>query len=91
MSNAKQAALALIMFANDTDDTYPSQDVDLRGKLGPYLKDPSLLDKFTYTFAGGSANSIDRPAETQIGYVSGPGGRAVAYADGHVKWIPDAP
>jgi hypothetical protein len=42
-----------------------------------------------YTFGGGSLASIDAPAETIIGYVTGPGGRAAIYADGHVKWQND--
>lgn len=29
-------------------------------------------------------------AETELGYVTGPGGRAVIYVDGHVKWVEDA-
>ncbi len=89
LNNAKQVATALAMFAADMDDALPSQaDYD---KLDPYLKDSSLRSSFTYTYAGGSLTGIDKPAETEIGYVTGPGGRAVAYADGHVKWVPDAP
>jgi prepilin-type processing-associated H-X9-DG protein len=26
----------------------------------------------------------------ELGFVPGPGGRAVVYADGHVEWVPDA-
>ncbi len=87
MSNAKQVALGLIMFASDMDDVFPSQGD--YNKVWPYLKDRSLMDSFSYTFGGGSLATIDKPAETSIGYASGPGGRAVAYADGHVKWVPD--
>ena len=89
MSNAKQAALGLIMYAGDTDDTFPaSGDYD---KIEPYLKNSTIMNSFTYTYAGGKMTDIAEPASTEIGYVSGPGGRAVAYADGHVRWIPDAP
>ncbi len=91
ISNGKQMGLALIMFASDMDDMLPSQDVDIRSRLEPYTKNSKLFENFTYTFAGGSMASIASPAETQIGYVTGPGGRAVIYADGHVKWQPDVP
>ena len=35
------------------------------------------------------AKAAQYPAGTEVGYISGPGGRAVVYADGHVKWITD--
>lgn len=89
MSDAKQVALGLMMFALDMDDAYPNPG-DYT-KVNPYLKDRSLMDSFTYTFGGGKMSDIAKPADTEIGYVSGPGGRAVAYADGHVRWVPNAP
>jgi prepilin-type processing-associated H-X9-DG protein len=89
MSKSKQAALALLMFASDNDDKFPMKEADLLGILYPYLKDGELLRGFVYTFAGGDMKLIDRPAETEIGYVLGPGGRAVAYVDGHVVWRND--
>ena len=89
VSNAKQAALGLLMYANDYDDNFPPPgDYD---KIYPYLKDRSIMNAFNYTFGGGRQTEIESPAETEIGYVVGPGGRAVAYADGHAKWISDAP
>jgi len=91
LSKGKQLGVALMMFAGDMDDMLPSQDVDLRSKLGPYTKNSSLFENFTYTYSGGSASAIGSPAETELGYVTGPGGRAVIFADGHVKWRPDAP
>src|SRR5207237_1148307 len=39
----------------------------------------------------GGAPAGESPAETVLGYASGTGGRAVVYADGHAKWIPDGP
>ena len=30
---------------------------------------------------------IGNPAPTELGFTLGPGGRAVAYCDGHVKWV----
>ena len=89
MSDSKQAALALIMYASDYDDTFPSNAGDWASAIDPYLKNRELLDGFTYTYSGGPMSEIEKPAETEIGYKIGPGGRAVAYADGHVKWIPN--
>ena len=89
VNNAKQAALGLLMYSADYDDNYPSQG-DYT-KIAPYLKNDAIMNSFSYTFHGGNAVDIEKPAETELGYVPGPGGRAVAYADGHVKWIPDAP
>lgn len=89
VSNAKQAALALIMNASDNDDNLIASGGDWREQVMPYIKNRDILNAFTYTFSGGNMTSIEKPAETEIGYVSGPGGRAVAYADGHVKWIAD--
>jgi prepilin-type processing-associated H-X9-DG protein len=89
VSVAKQAALAHIMYAADNDDNLIANSGEWRDTIMPYIKNREMLDKFVYTFAGGSMTAIESPAETEIGYVPGPGGRAVAYADGHVKWKPD--
>ena len=89
IDHAKQVAIGLLIFASDNDDRLPNaSEID---RIMPYLKDRGIFDSFTYTYSGGNAVDIDEPATTEIGYVSGPGGRAVAYADGHVKWIPDNP
>jgi prepilin-type processing-associated H-X9-DG protein len=89
VSNAKQAALALMMHAGDYDDNLVASGGNWREQVMPYIKNEKILNAFTYTFAGGNMSAIEKPAETEIGYVTGPGGRAVAYADGHVKWVPD--
>lgn len=91
LNKAKQVGLGILMYASDMDDVYPGQDVDLRQRIGPYLKNDRLFDGFTYVFQGGALTDIEKPAETVLGYVPGPGGRAIVYTDGHAKWIPDAP
>jgi prepilin-type processing-associated H-X9-DG protein len=53
------------------------------------VKNSSILEGFVYTFKGGKLSDVDKPAETVLGYIEGPGGRAVAYLDGHVKWVPN--
>ena len=37
-------------------------------------------------YLGGKLNEVNNPAETELGYVTAPGGRAVLYANGHVVW-----
>jgi hypothetical protein len=88
LSNAKQLGLAVMMYAQDYDETFPGPD-GINAKLTPYLKNASLFDGLSYTYGGGSISAVEKPAETELGYVTGPGGRAVIYADGHVKWRPD--
>lgn len=85
--NAKQVALALIIYSADYDDTYPAGS-DFPGQVQPYVKDVSVLSQFVYTFGGGKMTDIKDPATTELGYIAGDGGRAVAYADGHVVWKP---
>ncbi|HJP82702.1 MAG TPA: hypothetical protein VJ835_04280 [Fimbriimonadaceae bacterium] len=89
LSDAKQVALGLIMYSSDHDDTLPGNGGDWASLISPYLRNNTLMDGFVYTFAGGNLADVKDPAKTEIGYKSGPGGRAVAYADGHVRWIPD--
>lgn len=88
VSNSKQAALAVLMYASDHNDRYPDAEQFRDGAM-PYLKNADILNSFVYTYAGGPITDIASPADTEIGYVPGPGGRAVAYADGHVRWIKD--
>ncbi|MFM7322959.1 MAG: hypothetical protein ACKO5K_15780 [Armatimonadota bacterium] len=90
MIRAKQAGLATMMYAQDYDETLPAPGN--RDALGPYLKDNALLASFQYTYEGKLAlAAIDAPAGTMLGHVDGPGGRAIVYADGHVKWRDDPP
>jgi hypothetical protein len=88
MNHAKQAGLGLMMYAADYDDMLPGAG-DITDQVLPYVKNREILDGFFYTFGGGSMADIENPAQTEIGYRTGPNGRAVVYADGHVKWIPN--
>lgn len=90
MSQAKQVATALIIYAADYDDVLPSQE-DWENKVMPYIKSREMLSAFNYTFRGGDLSTIDKPHETELGYIEIPGGRVVAYADGHVKFISNPP
>jgi hypothetical protein len=88
MSNSKQSALAALMYSADHDDKFPMKELDYRSLFFPYLKDYGVVEDFVLVFPGGPAN-VPNPAETIMGYIKGPGGRAVAYMDGHVRWIKD--
>lgn len=89
LSKGKQCALALIMYAADNEDKLPSNKGDWAGSIKPYLRNESTLEGFVYTYPGGFLSEIAAPAMQEIGYVSAPGGRAVVYADGHVKFVAD--
>jgi hypothetical protein len=84
----KQVGLGFIMYASDCDDVFPTTE-GWETKLKPYMKDDQLMNGFTYSFAGGNAASVADPANTELGFVVGPGGRAVVYVDGHAKWVPN--
>ncbi|HLK58932.1 MAG TPA: hypothetical protein VKU00_20325 [Chthonomonadaceae bacterium] len=85
VSNGKQLGLALLMWAADNDENLPSPD-GVNAEITPYLKNDALFDGFNYTYQGGPLSDIADPANTILGTVDGPGGVAVIYADGHVKW-----
>lgn len=89
MSDAKQVATALHIYAADYDDNLPSNGSDWMEALYPYTKNRQMMDGFVYTFNGGNLKDIENPSKTVLGYKDGPGGKAVAYADGHVVWVPN--
>ena len=88
MDDAKQTAMALILYASDMDDVLPGAE-GWDTKVLPYTLDSDMLKNFNYTYRGGNMSNITDPANTELGFTMGPGGRAVAYADGHVKWVPN--
>ena len=88
INDAKMAALGLIMYASDMDDVLPGAE-GWEAKVLPYTLDGEMLKNFNYTFKGGNMAGVESPATTELGFTMGPGGRAVAYLDGHVKWVPN--
>lgn len=84
---AKQVGLALIMLSVDYEDKLPSNSADWQKMASPYLKNKDAIGRFVYQFRGGDATAVKEPAKEVMGYVPGPGGRAVTYMDGHVKWV----
>jgi hypothetical protein len=88
LSNGKQVALSVLMFAQDHDEVLPGPD-GLLDKLMPYVKNQSVFAGLVYTFAGGKLGDVKAPAETVLGYIPGPGGKTEIYVDGHVVWKKD--
>lgn len=90
MSNARQIALALLMYVQDYDERFPMGSMDIQSVLMPYLKNETVFNfpgtNFVYLMDGQTLQSMDRPSETMVGYIQAPGGRAVIWADGHVTW-----
>jgi hypothetical protein len=99
MSNAKQAAFALLGYMQDYDENLPPVGGATAGQIGPYVRNPEIFQNpatgengFVYSYQGPTSFAqIALVAETQLGYISGPGGRAIIWADGHVTWADDAP
>jgi hypothetical protein len=88
--SAKQVGIAVAMYTQDYDEKFPPAD-GFGDRVFPYIKDDNMLGEFVYTFHETAMGDIAAPAGTEIGYISGPGGRAVVYADGHIQWSPDRP
>lgn len=88
VSDAKQVALVLILYADSNDDRLPTLE-DLHKAL-PFAQNPDSFAKFVYTYRGPyDLSKIEDPSKVELGYILGPGGRAIVYADSHVKWVPD--
>jgi hypothetical protein len=87
INRAKQIGLALAMHAQDWDQALPGPDEV--SKLLPYLPPQDVFDFLSglnYTYPGGKLPADVHPAQVELGWYNGPGGRALIYADGHVVW-----
>lgn len=87
VSQAKQVALALLIYATDYDDAFPPSD-NWRDRVMPYIKSADMLARFDYTPPPGQ---ITDPSGTTIGSIQTSSGTAIAYADGSVRWRPNTP
>lgn len=85
MSNAKQAAIAILLYAADYDGKSPSAN-RWKNDLMPYLKNSEVLKDFLLMMPGVNIEKIQKPAETVLGMITTNHGTAIAYADGHVVW-----
>lgn len=94
MTNAKQIVLGILMYAQDWDDNYPASGKGVEKAIEPYTKNKQIFENpatgepsFVYTHTGSTAAAdMTSPATSQLGYLSGPGGRAILWADGHITW-----
>ena len=84
---AKQVGTAFAILAADYDDELPSARTDWQKTVAPYIKNSDMIGRFNYTYGGGNLSKVKDPANEVMGYVPGPGGRAVVYVDCHVKWV----
>ncbi len=93
ISSAKQIGLALLMYVQDYDETFPPNTGDIQMILMPYVKNEEIFNlpgtNFFYLMNMETLASIDKPAETMLGYIQTPYGRAVIWVDGHVTWHND--
>jgi len=93
LQNAKQIALGVLMYTMDYDEVLPPA-TGVEGIIAPYLRSSDVFNNPTtgapgFRFVlpgGGPMGKIEKPAATVLGYLEGPGGRAVIYVDGHVTW-----
>jgi len=85
MSNARQVGLAVAMFTHD-HERIPGAEEPVSDLLGKYLGNEGLLAGFVYTYSGGLLKDVEDPRKAVLGYVPGPGGRAVVFVDGHAEW-----
>ena len=96
VSKARQIATGLMMYVQDYDETYPPSGEAVITQIRPYVRDSDVFvapgenePGFVYLFSARTTNSIKNPATQELGYLPGPGGRAMIYADGHVEWRSD--
>ncbi len=99
IQNAKQVGLAMLMYAMDYDESLPPSGGDVQQIVNPYLKTDSVFqdpltgnNAFTLLYKETNIGKLfEQKPMGQIGYIAGPGGRAIIHADGHVKWEPNMP
>lgn len=85
MSYAKQCGLGILLYGADNEDSWPPT-AGFTDALKPYLKDASVMGSFEFLRPSKGMIELDEPAKTPIGQIVGRSGKAVVYADGHVKW-----
>lgn len=101
ISNLKQAALGMIIYASDFDDELPyvQDSASAFVVTYPYVKSREQFKSrnpqgsrilFNMAIAGVNMNNIPEPAKTVLYFDEKAwpdGGRPVAFADGHVKYL----
>jgi hypothetical protein len=85
---AEELAQAILEETGNRGDFLPKTQKELEESMPRYAR-MGVFEGFTYTYSGGKLPPAPRRAQTQLGYVVGPGGRANLYADGHAEWKAD--
>lgn len=87
ISMAKQAGTAMHIYSSDYDGLMPLSGASAWDALFPYMKSAKILDSVVWTnVTGQNLSKISNSGSYEIGFVPGPGGNAVIYADGSVGW-----
>lgn len=90
LNMAKNAGTALQIYTADYDGVLPFSGASAKESVMPYIKSAKILDSVIWNnVTGQTLASISDPAGYELGYVPGPGGRAIIFADGSVGWRPD--
>ena len=89
LENAKQIGLAVLMYSQDYDETFPSGANFSKG-VQPYLQDSSITQLGGYQFqyeppAKLGLADVESPADLVIGEFDMPCGKVKLYCDGHAK------
>ena len=87
LSQAKDVGLAIVQVAKKNSYKWPERLGS--NLLKGYLRSPDDLIGFVYLLPR-EAKVQDTPDSSIIGYVQGPGGRAVVYADTSAHWKADS-
>ncbi len=102
LSNVKQVALGLMMYASDEDDKFPKADstAAARALVMPYLKSEEVWTSpaggrilYNTALSGVAQTSLEKVAETPLVWeekAAPDGTRAVGFADGHAKRVGEA-
>lgn len=70
-------------------DHLPISGAQIADSVSPYISDLDILKNVVWTNVfGQKLTDIKDPTTYELGYVSGPGGRAIIFADGSVRWRP---
>ena len=84
----KMVGVAIHLFFMDNEKMPPKEG--FQGEVLPYIKSEDMLSQFVYTASEDlDLENADNLHQIEVGFVPGPGGRAVVYGDGHVVWVPD--
>jgi hypothetical protein len=89
LKDAKTIGTAISMYSQDYDDRFPLPERFAVGAVEPYVRDAATMQGFDYHYPGDTLKDIQNPGETAMGYLPGSGGRAVVYADGKARWVPN--